>query len=734
MLSAECFVSKSKQHAFAIVHTLREHGHQAYFAGGCVRDLLLGHEPADYDVGTDATPQRVMQIFPQAYAVGEQFGVVLVPFKTDATKEHEGEQSARTDTYVGRVVPGAMGGSGKQRCLFLPLSLRKSVEVATFRSDVSYSDGRHPDEVRFTKDPEEDVQRRDFTINGMMLDPATNVILDFVGGRNDLKAGIIRAIGDPERRFTEDKLRMLRAVRFAARFDYTIDPATMAAIQKLAPKISQVSSERVREELTRMLTEGRARQAFELLDKSGLLKEVLPEIAAMKGVEQPPQYHPEGDVFVHTVREDPERKGLLFAGTECSVYVSWDDGDHWQSLGQSLRMNLPATSIRDLVIHHDDIVVGTHGRSFWILDNITPLRQFNSEVANSQAHLYAPQLTYRVRRNNGTDTPLPPEEPAGQNPPDGAMIDYWLSPSLTKSSAMSTSVTLEVLDATGKVVRQYSSADKPEPVNPKELNVPMYWVRPARTLSAAPGMHRFVWDLTYPAPDALEHDYPISATYHDTPRYPPGAAVLPGKYTVKLTVRSSPPGGYGGAVGVWGNSQPLEIRMDPRVKTSPEDLRRHFELDQKIAAALHQDYEALQQVRGLRAQLKTLSGQAAISKPAAELEANAATIEGGEGGRYLSTPEGRSLSRLNSGLNAVVSALDTADAAPTTQQIAMVGELEKALADQLAAWSQLKSKDIPALNEQLKKAGLPLIDLQKPVPGAVDAATTTSQDRDQNEE
>jgi photosystem II stability/assembly factor-like uncharacterized protein len=437
---------------------------------------------------------------------------------------------------------------------------------------------------------------------------------------------------------------------------------------------------------------------------------------------------------VNTVREDPERKGLLFAGTECSVYVSWDDGDHWQSLGQSLRMNLPATSIRDLVIHHDDIVVGTHGRSFWILDNITPLRQFNSEVANSQAHLYAPQLTYRVRRNNGTDTPLPPEEPAGQNPPDGAMIDYWLSPSLTKSSAMSTSVTLEVLDATGKVVRQYSSADKPEPVNPKELNVPMYWVRPARTLSAAPGMHRFVWDLTYPAPDALEHDYPISATYHDTPRYPPGAAVLPGKYTVKLTVRSSPPGGYGGAVGVWGNSQPLEIRMDPRVKTSPEDLRRHFELDQKIAAALHQDYEALQQVRGLRAQLKTLSGQAAISKPAAELEANAATIEGGEGGRYLSTPEGRSLSRLNSGLNAVVSALDTADAAPTTQQIAMVGELEKALADQLAAWSQLKSKDIPALNEQLKKAGLPLIDLQKPVPGAVDAATTTSQDRDQNEE
>jgi len=263
VLNAECFLSNSRHHAAGIVRTLRQRGHQAYFAGGCVRDLLLGREPSDYDVATDATPQQVMQIFPQTYAVGEQFGVVLVP-----------ESSGATGTVV---------------------------EVATFRSDVSYSDGRHPDEVRFTKDPTEDAQRRDFTINGMMLDPATDELLDFVGGRDDLKAGIIRAIGDPERRFTEDKLRMLRAVRFAARFDYEIDPATMAAIQKLAPQINQVSSERIREELTKMLTEGRARQAFELLDKSGLLREVLPEIAAMKGVEQPPQYHPEGDVFVHTL-------------------------------------------------------------------------------------------------------------------------------------------------------------------------------------------------------------------------------------------------------------------------------------------------------------------------------------------------------------------------------------------------------------------------------------------------
>jgi poly(A) polymerase len=297
-------MSTAKQHAAEIVRKLRERGHKAYFAGGCVRDLLLSREPADFDVATDATPQQVMQIFPQTYAVGEQFGVVLVPFKADTTRdtnEQEGGEPARTDSFEGRVVPGAMGGSEKQRYLFLEPSVRKSVDVATFRSDMGYSDGRHPDEVRFTKDPREDVQRRDFTINGMMLDPATNEILDFVGGRDDLKAGIVRAIGEPERRFQEDKLRMLRAVRFAARFDYQIHPATMAAIQKLAPKIHLVSCERVRDELTRMLTEGRARRAFELLDTTGLLREVLPEIAAMKGVEQPSQYHPEGDVFVHTL-------------------------------------------------------------------------------------------------------------------------------------------------------------------------------------------------------------------------------------------------------------------------------------------------------------------------------------------------------------------------------------------------------------------------------------------------
>jgi poly(A) polymerase len=284
-----------REFANSIVRTLRERGHQAYLVGGCVRDLLLGRDPADYDVATDAKPDEVMRIFPETYAVGVQFGVVLVPVP---------ETSNRS------VIPSGSGTSQSR----VPMESRNLlfestesghkghlVEVATFRCDVGYSDGRHPDEVRFSRDPREDVQRRDFTINGLLLDPLENRILDYVGGQEDLKTKIIRAIGNPDVRFAEDKLRMLRAVRFAARFEYTIEPATFASIQQLAPQIHQVSRERMRDELTRMLTEGHAQRAFELLDETGLLREVLPEIDAMKGVEQPPEFHPEGDVFVHTL-------------------------------------------------------------------------------------------------------------------------------------------------------------------------------------------------------------------------------------------------------------------------------------------------------------------------------------------------------------------------------------------------------------------------------------------------
>jgi photosystem II stability/assembly factor-like uncharacterized protein len=424
------------------------------------------------------------------------------------------------------------------------------------------------------------------------------------------------------------------------------------------------------------------------------------------------------DEPVNTVREDPERKGLLFAGTERSVYVSFDDGDHWQSL----KLNLPPTSIRDLVVHNDDIVVGTHGRSFWILDNITTLRQASAQVAGAAAYLFAPQMTYRVRRNNNTDTPLPPEEPAGQNPPDGAMIDYWLK------SAAAAPVVLEIRDAAGNLVRRFSSADKPETVNAKELNVPTCWIRPARVLSASAGMHRFVWDLHYPEPDALKHEYPISATDHDTPRYPLGAAVLPGRYNIALKVDGKL------------YPQPLHLVMDPRVKTSPDDLRRQFELDRKIADGLHRDYGAVQQVRSLRSQLQSLTDRKPspeIGRKVSDLAAKTAILEGEAGGygtNFLSTPEGRSLARLNAGFGAVLGALDSADAAPTIQQSAIFGDLEKTLGEQLATWEQMKSKEVVDLNSLLKQAGLPVIDLTKLPADLADSAQTTSQDRDRDVE
>ena len=327
--------SRQFEAALRIIETLRAEGHQAFLAGGCVRDLLLGRTPLDYDVATSATPDIVLNLFPRTFAVGAHFGVVLVADETlDETPPLEDAPDSAPRYSV--------------------------TEVATFRCDGIYSDGRHPDEVRYTTRPEEDVQRRDFTINGLLLDPARilasanqsvrrpashisssleaaslnqpvsghdfsraesaekttralapepsldpqllrHAVFDHVGGLADLDLRLIRAIGEPHRRFQEDQLRLLRAVRFAARFGYTIEPSTFAAIRQFASRIQSVSRERVRDELTKMLTEGRARRAFELLDETGLLVQVLPEISNMKGVQQPPQFHPEGDVFIHTL-------------------------------------------------------------------------------------------------------------------------------------------------------------------------------------------------------------------------------------------------------------------------------------------------------------------------------------------------------------------------------------------------------------------------------------------------
>lgn len=251
-------MDKREAAARGVCAKLRDAGHTAYFAGGCVRDLLLGVAPKDYDIATSATPGQVADVFPKAVGVGAAFGVMLLPLP-------EGD-----------------------------------VEIATFRADGAYIDGRHPTDVRFTT-PEEDAQRRDFTINALFLDPASDTIIDYVDGQADIKRKCIRAVGEAERRFEEDHLRLLRAVRFSARLGYTIEPGTLAAMRARRKRIHRTSAERIRDELLKMLTEGAASTALRLLDDSGLLEEVLPEVSLMKGVPQPPEYHPEGDVFVHTL-------------------------------------------------------------------------------------------------------------------------------------------------------------------------------------------------------------------------------------------------------------------------------------------------------------------------------------------------------------------------------------------------------------------------------------------------
>jgi photosystem II stability/assembly factor-like uncharacterized protein len=398
---------------------------------------------------------------------------------------------------------------------------------------------------------------------------------------------------------------------------------------------------------------------------------------------------------VNVVREDPVRKGLLFAGSERAVYVSFNDGDEWQPL----RLNMPATSIRDLVVHRDDIVVGTHGRSFWILDDITPLRQMDASVASSDAFLFAPQQAFRVQRNANTDTPLPPEEPAGQNPPDGAIINYYL-----KSDAAEP-VVLEVFDRAGKLVRRFRSDDRAEPVNEKELNVPTYWIRPARVLPGKAGMQRFVWDLHYSEPKARSHEYPISAIYMDTPRGPLGPSVLPGQYTLKLTVAGRT------------YTRTLDVAIDPRVKTARAGLEQQLALSQQTAEGMNATFDALEAVGKLRAQLKDLRAHQGLAPALAEslaaLDAKAAALEngGGAGRGPDSAPAQANLSQLHSQLSSLLDVLQQSDAAPTTQAVAASGEFQRQLRELLQSWQQLKSKDVEAVNAQLRAANLPTLAL-----------------------
>jgi photosystem II stability/assembly factor-like uncharacterized protein len=311
------------------------------------------------------------------------------------------------------------------------------------------------------------------------------------------------------------------------------------------------------------------------------------------------------DAPINVIREDPLRRGLLYAGSEHQVWVSFDDGDNWGSL----RLNMPVTSIRDLVVHGDDLVVGTHGRGFWIADDITPLRHMQASVLKDKVTLFEPQTALRWRWNRNPDTPLPPEEPVGQNPPDGAIIDYYL-----QSDARQ--VAIEILTSSGALVRRYASSDALEPIDP-ELNVPTYWIRPAPVVATNGGMHRFVWDLRYSPPKSKEHEYPISAIYKNTPRLPVGPSVLPGEYRVRLVVDGE------------SFEQPLRVKLDPRIKTSAEGLKKKFDLSIQVVG-------------------------------------------------MMNASEGKE-EKMNRRLGALLSILEDSDAAPTTQAEEAVREMQAAL-------------------------------------------------------
>jgi photosystem II stability/assembly factor-like uncharacterized protein len=416
----------------------------------------------------------------------------------------------------------------------------------------------------------------------------------------------------------------------------------------------------------------------------------------------------------NVVREDPARKGLLFSGTEGSVYVSFNDGDDWQPL----QLNLPHTSMRDLAIHGDDLIVATHGRSFWILDDIAPLRQLSAEIAKSESHLFVPQSAVRFRWNRNPDTPLPPEFPAGKNPPDGAIIDYYLA------SAAKEPVTLEIFDAQNHLVRRYSSADKPVSLEKlaAENPIPMYWVRQEKVLSAEAGMHRFVWDLRYAPPDSLAHEFPISAIYHDTPRNPLGAWVLPGHYTVVLTMN-----------GKKQEPVPLVVKMDPRITTTQADLRKQFEMETGSVQGMNESFKSLAQVRSARAQLKeraAKAGKGALADSIAALDKQLAELEGAAQSSFFGLAPGakqpENFSTLNQHFASICAVADSADAAPTTQATAVFKELENDLEKLAARWTKLREQDLAALNAELKKAGLAPVDANK----APDAAPSDDSDSD----
>ena len=393
-----------------------------------------------------------------------------------------------------------------------------------------------------------------------------------------------------------------------------------------------------------------------------------------------------GGQTVNVVREDTQRKGLLFAGTERAVYVSLDDGENWQPL----RLNMPATSVRDLIIKDDDIAIATHGRGFWILDNITPLRQL--ETNNQETILFKPQTALRVRSSLNADTPIPPDEPAGENPPDGAMIDYYLGKNASDA------ITLEIKDGKGTVVRRYSSADAAPPIDPK-LKIPAYWVRPPQTLSKERGMHRFLWDMHYAPVPGVEPEYPMAAVYHNTAPEPTSPWVMPGDYSVVLTVNGKD------------YAHPLSVKIDPRVKASTADLAQQFELSKEL-------YEIRPTLEAVNNGLNRLSTEIGKGKErvgqnpvTAQLDALNKKLQEIAGPPSRQASAALSLDLLEK-LGTLFWNIQEVDAAPTPAVRVAVGDLQREAQSIIQRWRAIESQDLPALNRQLEAASFGKIEIQ----------------------
>jgi photosystem II stability/assembly factor-like uncharacterized protein len=403
------------------------------------------------------------------------------------------------------------------------------------------------------------------------------------------------------------------------------------------------------------------------------------------------------DAATNTIREDPKRKGLLYAGTETQVYVSFDDGDHWQSL----RLNMPASSVRDLQVKGDDLIAGTHGRGYLILDNVTPLRQIAAGLASANAHLYAPQTAMRIRNNMNPPTPWPPDMATGDNPPDGAILDYYLGPKFSGD------VTLEIMDSKGALVTRVRSTDPVPPLDPRYPD-PTLWARPPRILAARPGHHRFLWDMQYPqvpgmstGPDADQ------AVPYNTPAVSTAPWVMPGSYTVRLIAN-----GYTEAA-------PLTVVMDPRVKTTMAELQQQFDVSKSMYDDLLRATSALHEITVLREQLKARSAESPVAQSRDSIESKLDAIAGSEragrgagGGGGRGAPAGPpNLGTVRTQIARMEHAIQNADEAPTTAQAEAVQITTKPLGDLLQQWEQLKQTNLKALNRELEDQHLSALKL-----------------------